>query len=82
MSSFQQKVTALRRYESICYTICLSILEEERAACEAAKDVLAQLFGNGEFWHLEETQRSPFIFRISLRICLPRVQSPQLQATV
>lgn len=70
MLKFQQKVAVLRSCESITYTICLSMLGDEAAACEAAKRVLADLFQDTEFWTKEEPQRQSYIMRQCFSFCM------------
>ncbi|MBH5316454.1 hypothetical protein I6N90_01370 [Paenibacillus sp. GSMTC-2017] len=75
MLQFGQKVNGLRSYESITYTICLTILSDETSACEAAQSVLVRLFQDVQFWELQETARRSHIMRYCLDICLSRAQS-------
>lgn len=70
MFDFQQKVEALRRYESLCYTLCLTLLIEEQAACKAAEKTLCKLFEDQDFWHKPETERSSYLLRICTRECM------------
>ncbi|REK76651.1 hypothetical protein [Paenibacillus paeoniae] len=70
MLKFGQKVAVLRSCESITYTICLSMLGDEVAACEAAKRVLTELFQDPEFWKREEPQRQGYIMRQCFGFCM------------
>lgn len=70
MLKFGQKVAVLRSCESITYTICLSMLGDEAAACEAAKRILAELFQDQEFWNREEPQRQSYIMRQCFGFCM------------
>ena len=70
MFNFQQKVEGLRKYESLCYTICVTLLIEEQAACKMAEQILCQLFGDDEFWRKKETERPSYILRLCKRGCL------------
>lgn len=72
MFDFQQKVEALRRYESLCYTLCVTILKEEHIASKTAEQVLCQLFGEGEFWKTAEIDRSQYILRVCTKRCLQK----------
>ncbi|GKU78797.1 hypothetical protein [Paenibacillus sp. L3-i20] len=70
MMQFQQKVAELRSYESITYTICLKIVVDEPASCEAAQKVLIRLFQDNDFWNTDEARRQHYIMRQCLYVCL------------
>lgn len=75
MSSFQIKVERLRAYEPVCYTICLSLLSEQRAAELAAEKLLLKLFGDALFWQLEECKRERYVLRLASLICFEQLES-------
>ncbi|WP_141502868.1 hypothetical protein [Paenibacillus luteus] len=81
MLDFQKKVEELRRFESLCFTICMTLLAEEQAACKAAEQVLCQLFGDIGFWKLNEKEKSPYILRICTRECFQWKQQNLLQTS-
>lgn len=64
MLDFQQKVDTLRRYESLCYNLCVTLLVEEQSACQMAEQVLCRLFANNEFWQTDAASRPAFILRL------------------
>lgn len=81
MFNFQHKVEELRRYESLCYTMCLRILVEERAACKAAEQVLCVLFQEIGFWESNEGGRTSYIMRVCVRECLKSNQAKLVQTS-
>lgn len=83
MLSFQSKVESLRSCESITYTICLNMLQEDGLACAAAEKVLCKLFQDSRFWELQEHERRPYILRQCFTICtaLARTAKPSMQAS-
>jgi hypothetical protein len=70
MLDFHKKVEILRGYESLCYTVCVTLILDEQAACKMAEQMLCQLFGDNEFWLLQETERPSYILRLCKRGCL------------
>jgi len=72
MLDFQKKVDALRRYESLCFTICVTILIEEHASYKTAEQALCQLFGDREFWRTAECDRSQYILRVCTKLCMQK----------
>ncbi len=70
MFDFQQKVEALRRYESHCYTLCLTILIDEHAACKVAESALCKLFAAVDFWSKPEAERVVYLLRLCTQECL------------
>ncbi|GBG09380.1 hypothetical protein B1748_13995 [Paenibacillus sp. MY03] len=67
MYVFQQKVAELREIEPVVYTICLSLTDNEQAACAVAKRALTALFQDNEFWILDARNRRPYILKQCLR---------------
>jgi len=72
MLDFQKKVDALRRYESLCFTLCVRIIVEEHAAYKKAEQVLCQLFGDRDFWLTAENERSAYILRVCTKLCMKK----------
>ena len=70
MAIFQNMVAELRSCESVVYTICLTMLPDEARACEAAKRILIELFGDSDFWMKPEKDRQAYMTRICIRHCL------------
>lgn len=81
MMTFQKKVTALRAYESAVYTICLSILTDDKMACDTAKQLLIDLFKDSDFWMKEEQDRQAYISRICISRCFPLTMHMHAAAT-
>jgi len=57
MNDYAKRVEALKSVETICYTLCFRVLEEEKAAIEAAKLALIDLFRDEMFCKLEGEER-------------------------
>jgi hypothetical protein len=70
MLDFQNKVGRLRTYESLCFTICFTLLAEEHSASKSAERVLCQLFADNGFWQLDENKKQSHILRICTRECM------------
>ncbi|MUT67056.1 hypothetical protein [Paenibacillus sp. NEAU-GSW1] len=75
MSSFQIQVERLRAYEPICYTICLSLLADQRAAEFTAEKLLLKLFGDASFWQLDESKRERYVLRLASAICFEQFET-------
>lgn len=75
MFEFRQKVMALRRYESLCFTLCITLMIEEQAASKTAEHVLCQLFADQQFWQLSEAERQPYLLKVCTRICFQSKQA-------
>jgi len=81
MFDFQKKIEILRSYESLCFTLCVSLITEEQAACKTAEQVLIRLFGDRAFWQANEIERPPYILRICTRECLKWKQINLMQTS-
>ncbi|MBD2871164.1 hypothetical protein [Paenibacillus arenilitoris] len=72
MVGFKEKVEELRRFESLCYTICVTLLKEEREACAAAERTLSWIFADPAFWAAEEAAKPRYVMRICMRVISER----------
>ncbi|OBZ17021.1 hypothetical protein A7975_03770 [Bacillus sp. FJAT-26390] len=81
MLDFQKKVEILRGYESLCYTVCVTLLIDEQAACKMAEETLCQLFSDQDFWLMNETERPSYILRLCKRGCLQWTRVNLLQTS-
>ncbi|QAY65707.1 hypothetical protein [Paenibacillus protaetiae] len=65
-----QKAEELRKYETVCYQICFSILNETVAAEQAAEHTLLDLALDERFWQLPDHKRRPHILRMAFGQCV------------
>ncbi|OMF24843.1 hypothetical protein BK133_22380 [Paenibacillus sp. FSL H8-0548] len=70
MFDFQKKIEKLRQFESLCFTVCVTLLTEEQAANNTAERVLCQLFADKSFWLMEESEKPPYILRLCTCECM------------
>ncbi|WP_036718704.1 hypothetical protein [Paenibacillus harenae] len=72
MLDFQKKVEILRRYESLCYTICVSLLHDEAEACKAAEQALLLLFADQAFLQETDEGKPRYVLRLCTKESLNR----------
>ncbi|KQO04300.1 hypothetical protein [Paenibacillus sp. Leaf72] len=81
MMDFQYKINRLRQSESICYTICLKLLQDEQQAAKAAEWLLMRLFADEQFWKTSDSARDRYIFRIASNAYLNQSQMRSFMKT-
>ncbi|WP_042160733.1 hypothetical protein [Paenibacillus gorillae] len=81
MLPFQNQVDRLRRYEPVCYTICLTLLRDEQTSAMAAQQLLLQLFDDSNFWKLEENKRDRYVLRAAGPICCEQLKNTRYMKT-
>lgn len=70
MYDFHTKIKILRSCEPTVYATCLALLDDEEAACEAAKEALTALFRHSAFWQSGEQERQAIIRRHCAASCM------------
>lgn len=70
MITFIDRVKALKRLEQECYSLCLYLLENEKAAIDAAKQTLVELFDDKRFWSADDSEQRARLRRKATFHCL------------
>jgi len=68
--SFNDKLTVLKQLETDCYSLCLFLLEEEKAAILAAQHTLIDLFDDSIFWKNDDSGKQSLMVRRATYYCL------------
>ncbi|TVY04483.1 hypothetical protein [Cohnella terricola] len=63
MNDYAKRVSALKSFEVLCYSLCIHLLTEEVLAVHAAQAALLDLFADEQFWRLEDDERTKRVRR-------------------